>query len=52
MTVMSGKPVDKESLRKAIESLHEIVVDMPRTEEKKRLLDILQRMTEELLDIN
>ena len=40
---------EKERLAKAIEELHQIAVRLPKSEEKKHILDKLQNMTEEFL---
>lgn len=46
---MVVEPIDKDQLRKAIEELHKIAVDMPKNEAKKELLDRLQKMTEDFI---
>ena len=42
---------EKEKLRKAIEELHKIAVDLPQSEAKKKLLDRLQKMTEDFIRV-
>ena len=42
-----SQPISRRKSKEDIEALHEIVRNMPPTREKKALLDILQRMTEE-----
>ena len=41
--------MDKKKIRDYYEKLHQIAVDMPKSREKKKLLDTLQEMLEELI---
>jgi len=42
---------DKNNLKTAIKRLNEIVVDMPPSKANKELLDILQKMTEDSVNL-